>query len=295
MRLWAYRYRLMPRRKLSGVAADGAREGALLRVRTDAGAEGFADLHPWPELGDLQLETQLGMLARGETTAQSRASLHLAHVDAEARARGVSLFDGLTIPESHWPGSDPPDGFDTVKIKGVVMPVPDHVRIRIDFNGTLTAEEFLEIAKTLPRERIDFIEDPCPYDPQTWDSLREKTGLHLALDLAALDFAVDGRTVMPGTYDVMVHKPALRTDWPDADVEIVVTSYLDHPIGQFGAAHAAATHQVAARCGLMTHVLYEADAFIERIGCAGARLLPPKGTGLGFDDLLEGLPWTTLR
>ncbi len=288
MRLWAHRYRLMPRRRLSGVAADGAREGTLLRVCTDAGAEGFADLHPWPELGDLPLETQLAMLARGETTAQSRASLHLAHVDAEARARGVSLFDGLTIPESHWPGSDPPDDFDTVKIKAV-MPVPDHVRIRIDFNGMLTAEEFLLIAETLPHERIDFIEDPCPYDPRTWDSLREKTGLRFALDLAAGNGAV-----VPGTHDVTVHKPALRTDWPDMG-EIVVTSYMDHPIGQFGAAHAAATHQVAARCGLMTHVLYEADAFIERIECVGARLLPPKGAGLGFDDLLEALTWTTLR
>jgi len=293
MRLWAHRYRLIPRRRLSRVAAAGAREGALLRMRTDSGAEGFADLHPWPELGDLPLETQLAMLARGETTVQSQASLHLASLDAEARARGVSLFDGLTIPESHWPGNDPPDGFDTVKIKGV-MPVPDHVRIRIDFNATLTATEFQEIGETLPRERIDFVEDPCPYDPRTWQTLRETTGLRLALDLAAGD-----RIVRPGTYevpfDVRIHKPALRTDWPDAEGEVVVTSYMDHPIGQFGAAHAAASHKAAARCGLMTHVLYETDAFIERIECAGARLLPPKGTGLGFDDLLENLTWTTLR
>jgi O-succinylbenzoate synthase len=289
MRLWAHRYQLMPRQRLSPIASAGARKGALLRMRTDSGAEGFADLHPWPELGDLSLETQLAMLARGETTAQSRASLQLANVDAEARARGVSLFDGLTIPESHWPGNDPPDGFDTVKIKEV-MPVPDHVRVRIDFNGSLTAKEFQEIAETLPRERIDFVEDPCPYDPRTWSSLRETTGLRLALDLAAGD-----RIVTPGTFDVLVHKPALRTDWPSAEGEIVVTSYMDHPIGQFGAAHTAASHKAAARCGLMTHVLYETDAFIERIECAGARLLPPKGTGLGFDDLLEKLTWTTLR
>jgi len=289
MRLWAHRYQLMPRRRLSPMATAGAREGALLRMRTDSGAEGFADLHPWPELGDLPLDAQLSMLARGETTAQSQASLQLANVDGEARARGVSLFDGLTIPESHWPGNDPPDGFDTVKIKAV-MPVPDHVRIRIDFNAALTAEEVQEIAKTLPRERIDFVEDPCRYDPRVWQTLREKTDLRLALDLAAGD-----RTVMAGTYDVLVHKPALKADWPDVQSEIVVTSYMDHPIGQFGAAHAAASHQAAARCGLMTHVLYETDAFIERIECAGARLLPPKGTGLGFDDLLEKLTWTTLR
>jgi O-succinylbenzoate synthase len=289
MRLWAHRYRLTPCRRLSGVAAAGAREGALLRVQTGSGADGFADLHPWPELGDLLLDAQLEMLARGETTAQSQASLQLASVDAAARTRGVSLFDGLTIPDSHWPGNDPPDGFDTVKIKGV-RPVPDHVRIRIDFNATLTATSFLEIARTLPTERVDFIEDPCPYDADTWTQLRRSTGLRLALDLAGGERDQTGLA-----YDVFVHKPALRTEWPHTDCEIVVTSYMDHPIGQFGAAYFAGSHSVASRCGLMTHVLYEPDAFIDRIECAGARLLPPKGTGIGFDDLLESLVWTTLR
>ena len=68
----------------------------------------------------------------------------------------------------------------------------------------------------------------------------------------------------------------------------------DHPVGQFGAAYVAATHHVNARCGLFTHVLYEPDAFFERVERDGARLLPPRGTGLGFDDLLERLPWTSI-
>lgn len=279
MPIWVHRYSLMPRRRLSGVAAEGARVGALLRI-----GEGFADLHPWPELGDLPLEEQLAMLARAETTAQSAASLQLARLDGEARARGVSLFDGLTIPESHWPGNDPPAGFDTVKIKGV-MHVPDDVRIRIDFNATLTPAEFLDITETLVEERIDFIEDPCPYDDETWANLRDVTGLRLAVD----------RVVPSGSsYDVLVHKPALRSEWPEEGREIVVTSYMDHPVGQFGAAYVAASHATSTHCGLMTHVLYEPDAFIERVERDGARLLPPKGTGIGFDDLLENLPWKML-
>jgi O-succinylbenzoate synthase len=260
----------------------------LLRLRTESDAEGFADLHPWPELGDRALEEQLAMLARGETTAQSRASLELAGLDAEARARGESLFDGLTIPESHWPGNDPPPGFDTIKIKGV-MPVPADVRIRIDFNATLAPEEVVAVAEMLPRDWIDFLEDPCRYDARTWTELRAATRLRFALDLAAGTGAVE-----PGSFDVLTHKPALGVAWPDAPCEIVVTSYMDHPVGQFGAAFVAALHASAARCGLMTHVLYEPDAFIERIERDGARLLPPKGTGIGFDDLLESLPWMTL-
>lgn len=268
--MYVHRYRLIPRR------GGAPREGALLRVEG-----GFADVHPWPELGDAPLEEQLALLARGATTQLTRASLYWASVDADARRRGVSLFEGLTIPLSHWSGNEPPEGFDTVKIKGV-MPVPSHVRIRIDFNARSTASEFETIAATLPKERIDFIEDPCPYDEAVWQSLRAKTGLRLALDR------------FEGIADVLVHKPALHSAFPAFEGEVVVTSYLDHPIGQFFATYVAATHQVSGRNGLFTHVLYEPDAFIERIRAEGARLLPPEGTGIGFDDLLEDLPWTKI-
>lgn len=271
MSLWVHRYELVPRRR--NVAA---RRGALIRVD-----DGFADVHPWPELGDADLDQQLALLARGELTPLTRASLHWARVDADARRRGVSLFEGLTIPESHWSGSDPLPGFDTVKVKGV-MPVPDHVRIRIDFNARLSAEEFLRVAESLPKERIDFIEDPCPYDEALWRDLSARTGLRLALDRFA------------GVADVLVHKPALHAEFPSFNGEVVVTSYMDHPVGQFFAAYVAATNRVSARCGLFTHVLYEADAFSERVRADGARLLPPEGTGIGFDDLFEDLPWTKI-
>ena len=268
--MFVHRYRLIPRR------GGPAREGALLRVDG-----GFADVHPWPELGDRPLDEQLALLARGETTPLTRASLHWAGVDAEARRRGVSLFAGLTIPLSHWSGNEPPAAFDTVKIKGV-MPVPAGVRIRIDFNARLSAAEFLRVAGTLPRERIDFVEDPCPYDEQVWRDLGERTGLRLALD----------RVV--GVADVLVHKPALQTAFPSFDGEVVVTTYMDHPVGQFFAAYVAATNRVSARCGLFTHALYEPDSFLERIEADGARLLAPAGTGVGFDDLLEDLQWTRI-
>lgn len=278
MAIHVHRYELVPRRRLSGVAREGPRHGALLRVD-----DGFADVHPWPELGDLPLDEQLALLARGETTPVTRASLRLAALDGDARRRGVSLFAGLTIPLSHWPGADPPPAFDTVKIKDVAR-VPEHVRLRIDFNATLDADAFIELAKTLPRERVDFVEDPVPYDEAVWRSLRAETGLRLAVDRGGAFEAAD----------VVVHKPALQVDWPQTEKEIVVTSYMDHPVGQFGAAYVAATHDVSARCGLFTHVLYEPDAFLERIEADGARLLPPRGTGIGFDDLLEALPWRKL-
>jgi O-succinylbenzoate synthase len=275
-----WKYELNPKRRLSAIAAEGPRCGALIRVDG-----GYADIHPWPELGDATLDEQLALLARGETTPLTRASLRFAAIDAAARRDDRSLFDGLTIPPSHWPGPDPPAGFDTVKLKSIDR-IPEHVRLRIDFNATLTPEEFVRIAATLPRQRIDFIEDPCPYDAVTWTDLRSRTGLRLALDRAGVAGQRNGA-------DVLVIKPAIE-EIPPTDSELVVTSYMDHPIGQLCAAFAAATAGITATCGLVTHVLYEPDPFIDRMQIDGARLIAPGGTGWGFDDLLEGLPWRTL-
>ncbi|MEA2237404.1 MAG: hypothetical protein QOC81_2128 [Thermoanaerobaculia bacterium] len=272
--IWYCPYALIPRRALSAIAAAGPRHGALIRVDG-----GYADIHPWPELGDAPLDEQLAGLARGETTPLTAASLRFAAIDAAARREGRNVFDGLTIPPSHWPGADPPSGFDTVKLKSIDV-IPDRLRLRIDFNDTLTPDEFVRIAATLPHERIDFIEDPCPYDAATWRTLRDRTGLRLALDRGSGAEEVD----------VLVVKPAVQ-EIPATRAEVIITSYMDHPLGQLCAAYAAASAGITATCGLVTHVLYESTPFIERMRIDGSRLVPPTGTGFGFDDLLEGLPW----
>ena len=273
MDCYFWRYELVPKRRLSAIA--GRRVGALIRI-----GDGFADVHPWPELGDEPLDSQLSLLARGVTTPLTARSLHFAALDGAGRAATRNLFDGLTIPPSHWPGADPPATFDVVKLKSIEQ-IPDRVRLRIDFNATLTADEFL--ALRLPSERIEFVEDPCPYDAATWSLIRERTGLRLALD----------RCVAEDGVDVLVVKPAIQ-EMPQTSREIVVTSYMDHAIGQMFAAHFAASHHIGNVCGLFTHVLYEPDPFFERIRAEGPRLLAPSGTGIGFDDLLESLPWKKL-
>jgi O-succinylbenzoate synthase len=275
--IWYWPYELIPRRALSAIAVAGPRRGALIRV--DAG---YAGVHPWPELGDAPLDEQNAMLRHRETTSLTAASLRFAANDAAARRESRSVFEGLTIPPSHWPGANPPAGFDTVKLKSIDR-IPDHVRLRIDFNATLTPDEFVRIAATLPHERIDFIEDPCSYDAARWRDRRDRTGLRLALDRGNGDEDVD----------VLVVKPAVQEISPSR-AEIVVTSYMDHPLGQLCAAYAAASAGITTTCGLITHVLYESDPFIERMQIDGARLIPPAGTGFGFDDLLENLPWRRL-
>jgi O-succinylbenzoate synthase len=291
--LWIHHYTLKPRGPLNARAGAAPRPGALLRVDG-----GFADIHPWPELGDEPLEKQLLRLALGETTPLTARSLAMARLDGEARAAGRSLFDGLEMAPSHWPhaAGEVPEGFDTVKVKlGPGARVPDGFdafKLRLDFNATLTPPQFETFVNTLTRwNAIEFVEDPCPYDATTWSRLREQTVLPLALD----------RGVATGGVDVLVVKPAVQELAPAlaTGLDVVVTSYMDHPVGQLHAAYAAAT--VAAehprqvrQAGLLTHLLFQRDAFLEQVALDGNRLAKPSGSGIGFDDLLARLPWKQL-
>ena len=318
-----YRYELRPRTAANVKASRASRVGALLKV-----GEGFADVHPWPELGDLPLGGQLALLASGTTTPLTRASLDLARKDGEARAAGKSLFDGLTIPDSHYlqlMAEGEMDvhvlarqGFARFKVKAGkdlqterawirnVLSKIDETRValkmRIDFNASVTfpqIETFLSFIPMNLRTHIDFLEDPIPYDAGLWQELRDAYGIRFAADFEK-----------PGGHcrgiDVLVIKPARENVAAQLALaeahrlRVVLTSSLDHPVGQMGAAFEAACvlrdrPHLLDDCGLLSHDIYLPDAFSERISMDGPRLIAPSGTGIGFDDLLAALPWERLK
>ena len=321
--IWISRYELRPLTVLSARAAKAPRAGALLRV-----GHGFADLHPWPELGDKPLDEQLTLLASGTTTPSTRASLLLAEADGEARAIGKSLFHGLTIPVSHYLRLSSEgeidieelarQGFERIKVKAgkdldservwitkvlsKIEATHATLKMRIDFNAAVTRfqlESFLAFIPQGLRGHIDFLEDPLPYDPDTWQELRDVYGVRLAADFEKPSETFRG-------IDTLVIKPArenvaAQMEMAAAhDLRVVVTSSLDHPVGLMGAAFAAAGLQrdrpdLLDACGLLSHTSYQRDAFSERIAMDGPHLNPPSGTGIGFDDLLAALPWERLK
>lgn len=318
-----YRYELRPLAAGNVKGSLARRVGALLRA-----GEGFADVHPWPELGDMPLDQQLALLASGTTTPLTEASLELARKDGEARAAGKSLFDGLTIPDSHYlqlRAEGEMDlrflarqGFARLKVKAGkdldderawirnVLSKIDETRValkmRIDFNASLTfpqLETFLSFIPMNLRDHIDFLEDPSPYDPDLWQELRGTYGVRLAADFEKPGGDCKG-------IDVLVIKPArenvaAQLAMAEAHrLRVVLTSSLDHPVGQMGAAFEAACvlrdrPDLLDDCGLLSHGIYRPDAFSERISKDGPRLIPPAGTGIGFDDLLAALPWERLK
>lgn len=309
---WVWRYALRSRSALNARSDATEHAGALIRD----GGGGIGCLHPWPSLGDEPLDVQLDRLAKGRPTVLAEQALLCAEHDGQARRAGKNLFDGLEIPPSHWTaarGDDPAkvraEGFRAVKLKAgpAVEDVPAEalrwgeagLAIRLDFNETATVESLGSLWESLGcelREKIEFVEDPAPWSAEDWEELREM-GMPLAADRHGMRRAAQA--------DWLIIKPAvahpaevMELAW-ESGRRVVVTSYMDHAIGQMYAAWmAAGCHEflgeLASDAGLLTHELFEPDPFFERIRRDGRRLLPPEGTGLGFDDLIEQLPWKKL-
>ncbi len=309
-------YTLYPVGALSARAAAQPREGVLLRG--DNG--GYACLQSWPELGDAPLEYELDGLREGSPLRLGSCALKCMEIDGEARARGVNLFDGLSIPRSHATltvSATPSQvynlhqrGFRVGKIKvipklastverltNLASMVPDW-KWRVDFNCTLSVEEtlrFWDMLSDAMKSRIDFLEDPCYYEVDAWQRLQD-AGIPLGYDLPVQnENIIPHRTTKPMMRLVKPARHHSNSGLP------VFTTYLDHPLGQCWAAYNAALFykdkpaEDVPLCGLVTQHIYRPNAFSEKLGLdITPDFLPPKGTGLGFDSLLAALPWKKL-
>ena len=310
------RYRLRSRGFLNAASARREFEGVLIKV-----GEGYGCIHPWPELGDPPLEKCLRDLQGARRWPVVRRALRCAEYDAAARSREESLFEEMEVPESHatLASADVESaelaigaGFTRLKLKcgrdaakeracleAVVSAHPE-ARWRLDFNESLDPAEvrdWLAGLSDAARRSIDFLEDPCPFSETAWAALFRETRIPLAIDREAAPARKSAQ--------VCVIKPAVDEPWLLAEAalghgqRLVVTSYMDHPLGQAFAAWEAARLGLQfpgqpGVCGLRTDVLFEPDDFTALMGGWSPVFHPPPGTGLGFDDQLDALPWTRL-
>jgi len=310
------RYRLKARGFLNSISNRNIFEGALIQVDGGHGC-----IHPWPELGDPTLEKCLADLAGARRWPIVRRALRCAEYDRAARGYDESLFEEMEVPLSHATlakadaagvASAVEAGFTTVKLKAGRDPATESkfletmatefpaLQWRLDFNESLTPEQaadFLLGLSEKTRAAIDFAEDPCPYSESAWTALRRETRLNLAVDREA--------SPLSSAAQAMVIKPAIDEPFLLAEAAIannqrvVLTSYMDHPLGQAFAAWEAARLELqfpglVGLCGLQTHHLFEPDRFTEELGPWSPTFKAPTGTGLGFNDLLDAQPWTRL-
>jgi O-succinylbenzoate synthase len=310
------RYRLKARGFLNSISKRSSFEGALIQIDG-----GYGCIHPWPELGDPTLEKCLADLAGARRWPIVRRAIRCAEYDREARAFENSLFEEMEVPASHatLAKADAAEvaraveaGFTTVKLKAgrdlsAEMKFLDAMTLefpalqwRLDFNESLSSEQAAEFLLGLgekARTAIDFVEDPCPFSETSWAELHRKTRVKLAVDREA--------TPLSAAAQVIVIKPAVDEPFLLGEAAIahnqrvVMTSYMDHPVGQAFAAWEAARLELqfpglVGICGLQTHHLFEPNEFAEAIGSWSPEFKVPDGIGLGFDDLLAAQPWTRL-
>lgn len=307
--MWVSRYELGAR---GGLRGRKVFQGFLVRA-----GEGYGCVHPWPELGDPGVEECLEDLRLGRANTLAERALVCAAADGLARREGRSLFRDLVVPESHATLGEATAekvaaaveaGFSVVKVKvgGEREELGDLRRLMGTFPGLNWRVDLNErgeaglLAGIFGRvEDVDFLEDPFPVDDD-WKGFSERTGLRLAADRVA------------GFADVEIIKPAVEESSGKAEGawrngrEVVVTSYLDHPLGQCFAAWEAGKLTRNCQnyvdgpitpllvCGLQSHLVFEETEFSARLG-RGPDWVSPGGTGLGFDDLLETLKWMRVR
>jgi O-succinylbenzoate synthase len=318
MKIETHLYQLKFKENYGTVGPGAVRKGALLRVNFDDGLIGYCDCHPWEELGDWPLSQQLSALTTQKYSSLLNCSLRFARLDAEARKAQRSLFEGLEIPSSHRlialsDNLEAPilQGINFFKLKVGSAPEKElaamtlwvekypQIKLRLDFNEKLSRHEFLKFWDKMPssiRNSIDYIEDPYPYDPIRWSDDQKQLCILLAADHAAKQ-ALN----YPSSAQFIVHKPAVEMPplHLDKKTKLVITSYLDHPVGQMYAAYSAAILKLqhplqVGYCGLLTHLCYQQNPFIDVVESTGSNLTAPKGTGIGFDSLLEKIKWQSL-
>lgn len=282
--------------KLIGTGSFPSRKGALLEFTFEDQTTGYADCHPWEELGDAPLAQQLSLLKMGRLTPITARSLDFALIDSNARANKVNLFAGLKIPESHYLVStaEVPEEYAVYKCKDpdiclkLLPRLSSGQKVRMDFNFSLTKAQFIEFIGKTKRyiDRFDFIEDPFPFNAEIWKEFELQYGISLALD----------RKKEGQEHAIRILKPAIDPPGKyESKQRLVYTSYLDHPLGQIGAAYVAAASGCNEVCGLTSHLVYQPNIFSERLDVVNSKLrIPVEGTGLGFDDCLEEQNWRSL-
>ena len=308
------RYRLKAHGMLNSISKRRQFEGALIQIDG-----GYGCIHPWPELGDPSLEKCLADLAGERRWPIVRRAIRCAEYDRVARRFEHSLFEEMEVPESHATLTvlrmegvvrAIEAGFSVIKLKVGSNPEAEAkvldqmsaeypgMKWRLDFNESLEPEAavlFLTGLAETTRAAIDFVEDPCPYSDSAWADLHRRTRVRLAVDRES--------SPLSAAAQVMVIKPAIDEPFLLGEAalrngqKVVMTSYMDHPLGQTFAAWEAARlglqfPGLVGLCGLQTHPLFEPDAFAEMLGPWSPVFQPPAGNGLGFDDLLDALPWT---
>jgi len=284
-------------------------KGVLLALEGENNQFGYADLHPWTTLGDLDVHEQLRLLQQGTPTLQTLLSLEYANRDLQAKVNKSGGIRSLKEIKNHYlvlenlTTMDHLENFLIKTFKGHTLllklkltpqsltSLPSllnsaanqypFIRWRLDANSLLNFQEICLFWKKLSdqtQKQIQFIEDPCLYDRKSWMNL-ENEGIPLAIDFEIKNWknSKELTSPTPSGKTIFVLKPAIQNmnQWKEFFLlnphYFMITSYLDHPVG-------------------LLHALWTAESFYEIF----PKYLLPCGLSFPFyqqqlDQIWDGL------
>lgn len=319
MKIWQHPYQLTPKNSLNAVTSQQNRFGLLLKIEWSLGLVGYSDVFPWTEFGDPSLEDLKQNLSEGDFSPPLlEKSLWRNLRDARARQQGRSLFQSLLIPQSHGllPMGQESSYLEIlrsmkhrifkVKMSGnldqdletftsLVGRLRKEEKLRLDFNGTLSKENFDHFFSQIEKwtSCLDLIEDPWGKENSQFQlGLNAKKASHLL----ARDFYP--HFLWPHQV-IKTSRRFLPTQRPLSG-RVILTHSMDHPIGQAFALWEAAWYQRhyphrSEIQGVARFTGYNSTEFDWIWNGAGACPEPPKGLGIGFGEILSHLSWELIR
>lgn len=328
MKIFYALYELKPISHESKAFSLPVRNGALLKIQWTDQKIGYADLHPWPELGDPTLEEHLSSLREFKLTEMTEQAIWLASLDAQGRQDKVNIFDNQILLRNNaivnrvGPHTvellDPliKKGFSTAKLKVGIsideevqminrMANTHNLKLRLDFNSRLTWKTFSQYILGLTptaKKLIEYVEDPFPYDAELWKEARQIVPLAIDWELRKISKDLN----QPIEADVFVLKPthqdiqvrlAQAEKW---NKFITVTSHMGHPLGVMQCLQVAQQlHKAQPNRmrdpGCMTFDVFEPTEFHSLLNIQGPYVRKVGGWGIGFDFILKGQKWNQLR
>ena len=328
MKIFYSPYTLKPTQNLNAVNPLTDRQGVLLAIEWPDGLIGYSNLHPWSEFGDSSWEDQLAGVRSGQLSTMLEQSIWLARKDAQARKQNKSLFDGTPLVKNNYLITDfrlekadlverlKAEGFETVKIKlghdlkkeaefVSFLGQDGAFKLRLDFNllGTWQSyERFMTSVNKIALARVQYVEDPFPFEEQAWIEAKKFAPLAIDIELEKVDL----KKLKTKPFDMVVLKPAkhdvnaILHSCIMNDYKMTITSYMDHPVGVMHALAIAgelkkAHPQRILDAGCLTTRLYQMDSYSAEVVPSGPYLKRAEGKGVGFDALLAKEPWTQLK
>jgi L-alanine-DL-glutamate epimerase-like enolase superfamily enzyme len=272
-----------------GRAARSAAESALVDLLARAGRARLADYLDPQAATEVTVNALLGLDQPDQTATQAAALV-------EAGFRCLKLKAG-----------EEPDGALRARVGAVRAAVGPDVAIRLDFNGSLSADAAEEVLAAVAPYDIEYAEQPIPpaAGAEAMARLRWTGTVPIAADESVRDIGAARVLLDTGAVDALIVKPArvgglrqaraiveLATA---ASVPVTVSTLFETGVGLAGALHLAATAPGPQAHGLATGRLLESDLLRTRLAIADGRMSVPTGVGLGVELDPEALERYRLR